>query len=168
MILFTALISNSACAFLYDYYYFFFNLICNCGFLWSLGAGLLSWVFHFFKEGIRDSWQCAISCVHTHQACWRLENSSKMAGGVQHVHSRPLPTHTHWQWCVVYNIYRHKHNRSSWSRPQDVPPPTEPHTVKSTGKREAITVIFTYILWGVSVTPGKSSTFDTRASILRD
>lgn len=57
----------------------------------------------------------------------------------------PSP-HTHWQWRVVYNIYRHKHNRSSWSRPQAVGPPTEPHTVKSIGKREANTVIFTYIL----------------------
>lgn len=118
--------------------------MCNCGFLWSLGAESLSWVFHFFKKGIRDSWQCAISCVHIHQACWRLENSSKMAGGVQHVHSRPLPTHR--QWSVVYNIYRHKHNRSSWSSPQAVPPPTEPHTVKSIRKREANTVIFMYVL----------------------
>lgn len=91
MILFSALISNSACATLCD---FFFNLMCNCGLLWSLGAGSSSWVFHYFKEGIKDSWQGAITCVHIHQACWRLENSSEMAGGVQHVHSRPLPTHT--------------------------------------------------------------------------
>lgn len=68
--------------------------MCNCGLLWSLGAGSSSWVFHYFKEGIKDSWQGAISCVHIHQACWRLENSSEMAGGVQHVHSRPLPTRT--------------------------------------------------------------------------
>lgn len=59
-----------------------------------IGGRIIVLSFSFFKEGIRDSWQCAISCVHTHQACWRLENSSEMAGGVQHVHSRPLPTHT--------------------------------------------------------------------------
>lgn len=147
MILFTTMINNSACAILPGSRFLsFFNLMCNCGFLWSLGAGSLSWVFSFFKEGFRDSWQCAIGGAHIHQACWRLENSSEMAGGVQHAHSRPLPTHTHWQWRVVYNIYRHKHNRSSWSRPQAVRPPTEPHTVKSIGKREANTVIFTYIL----------------------
>lgn len=138
----------------------------NCGFPWSLGAGSLSWVFPYLKEGIEDSWQCAISCVHIHQACWRLENSCKMAGGVQHVHSRPLPTHTDNDALSTIST-----GKNTTEAPDPglklYLPPTEPHTAKSIGNRQANAVVFTYILGYRYLSHTKSSTFDTGASILR-
>lgn len=136
----------------------------NCGLLWSLGAGSSSWVFHYFKEGIKDSWQRAISCVHIHQACWRLENSSEMAGGVQHVHSRPLPTHTDNDALSTISTGANTTEAPDPGLKLYLPPPR--HTQWRGLEKEEQTRFSSRIFLGC-FSHTESSTFNTGATILR-
>lgn len=164
--LFTAVISNSACAILHDFLFslvFFLNLMRYCGFLGSLGPGSSSWVFHYFKEGFKYSWQGAIS-VHIHQACCRLENSSEMAGGVQHVHSRPLPTHTDNDALSTISTGTNTTEAPDPGLKLNLPPLS--HTQWRGSERERQTRLSSRIFLGC-FNHTKSSTFNTRATILR-
>ena len=65
--------------------------MCICGCRWTPGAVPLCWEK---KEGIRDSWQWGISCVHIHQACWRLEDRAEMRLEAYSMCSHCICTHT--------------------------------------------------------------------------
>lgn len=95
------------------------------------------------KEGIRDSWQWGISCVHIHRACWRLEDRAKMRLEAYSMCSHCTCTHTQAHTCPSHTRTAStgtntKH--SSWPSPRALPPPLSnrivPHAVKNRRRKE--------------------------------
>lgn len=129
-----------------------------------IGGRIIVLSFHYFKEGIKDSWQGAISCVHSHQACWRLENSSEMAAGVQRVHSRPLPTHTDNDALSTISTGTNTTEAPDPGLKLDLPPPS--HTQWRGSEQEKQTRLSSRIFLGC-FSPTESSTSSTGATILR-